>query len=325
MRIVFTGGSGKAGRHVLPYLKAQGHELLNLDLSPYPFPDSAPCLTLKTDLTQSGHVFNGLSSAFGFSDFSQPSLAPPDAVIHFAALARVLLEPDNATFTTNVTSTYNIVEAACKLGIKKIILASSETVYGACFGQGSRAQFDAFPLTEDMDVNPEDSYALSKICGERIARTFSRRFPGTDIYVLRIGNVVEPHEYARDFPSYLDDPALRSRNAWSYIDARDLGQICDLGLKKSGLGFQIFNATNDTITTRETTKDILARYAPKTPVVRELGEYEGPLSNKKIREVLGFRDEHDWKKYLDRSVLEGTGKGVEVSGFDKNPPMHEHT
>ena len=303
MRVVFTGGSGKAGRHVLPYLKARGHELLNLDLTPYPFPESAPCMTLKTELPQSGHVFNALSCAFGFDDFSRPSLAPPDAVIHLAALARVLLEPDNATFTPNVTSTYNGVEAACKLGIKKIILASSETVYGACFGQGERAQFDSFPLTEDMDVNPEDSYALSKLCGERIARTFARRFPGTDIYVLRIGNVVEPHEYARDFPAYLADPTLRFRNAWSYIDARDLGQICDRALQMSGLSFQIFNATNDTITTRESAKEVLKKYAPNTPVTRELGEFEAPLANKKIREVLGFKEEHDWRKYVDEGVL----------------------
>jgi nucleoside-diphosphate-sugar epimerase len=306
MRVVVTGGSGKAGKHVLPYLAAQGHEILNLDLIPFPPSESAATSqfpTLKTDLTDSGQVFNALTSAFDFGDFSRSKLEPVQAVIHLAAFARVLLVPDNETFSANVRSTYNVIEAACKLGIKKVVIASSETVYGACFAQGDRAEFASFPLTEDMDVNPEDSYAISKICGERVARGFSRRFPGTDIYVLRIGNVVEPHEYARDFPVYLDDPATRFRNAWSYIDARDLGQICDLCLQKSGLGYQIFNATNDTITTRETTKQVLDRYAPDTPRTRELGEREAPLSNKKIRDVLGFKDVHDWKKYLDPSVL----------------------
>jgi nucleoside-diphosphate-sugar epimerase len=71
-----------------------------------------------------------------------------------------------------------------------------------------------------------------------------------DIYALRIGNVIEPHEYERDFPSYIEMPESRKRNAWSYIDARDLGQICDLAIKKNGLGFQVFNATNDTITVK---------------------------------------------------------------------------
>ena len=104
---------------------------------------------------------------------------------------------------------------------------------------------------------------------------------------------------AQDFPQYLDNPSIRKRNAWSYIDARDLGQICDLAIRKSDLGFQIFNCTNDTITVRGmTTKDFLAKHCPQTKISRELGEYEAPLSNRKIREVLGFKDVHDWRKYV---------------------------
>lgn len=83
-------------------------------------------------------------------------------------------------------------------------------------------------------------YALSKICGEKTARTFSRRFKN-DIYALRIGNVIEPHEYARDFPAFIENPATRKRNAWSYIDARDLGQICDLAIAKSGMFFPFWS------------------------------------------------------------------------------------
>jgi nucleoside-diphosphate-sugar epimerase len=179
----------------------------------------------------------------------------------------------------------------------KVIIASSETTYGVCFAQGP-ADYHSFPLEEDYDCDPEDSYALSKLCGERTARTFARRFPGTDIYALRIGNVVEPHEYAQNFPAYLADPPSRQRNAWSYIDARDLGQICHRCVQTSGLGFQVFNATNDTITLREKTADFLRRECPGTPVTREMGEYEAPLSNRKICEVLGFKEEHNWRQYV---------------------------
>jgi nucleoside-diphosphate-sugar epimerase len=111
--------------------------------------------------------------------------------------------------------------------------------------------------------------------------------------------VIEPHEYERDFPAYLSNPASRKRNAWSYIDARDLGQICDLAIKKSGLGFQVFNATNDTITIKGmTTKEFLKKECPTVKITREMGEYEAPLSNRKIREVLGYKDVHDWRKYV---------------------------
>lgn len=295
MRIVFTGGSGKAGRHCIPYLLAQGHQVLNLDLVPLDNPD---VYTLKVDLTQSGQVFNALSSHFNMSEYSLPSLPPVDAVIHFAAYARNLLVPDNETFAANTASTYNIIEAACKLGIKKVIIASSETVYSVCFTQGDSDYFE-FPLDEERyDCNPEDTYACSKLCGERVARSFARRFK-SDIYVFRIGNVVEPHEYERDFPKYIDDPSSRKRNAWSYIDARDLGQMCDLAVKKDGLGYQVFNATNDTITLPSTTTaEYLKKECGNVKVWRELGEREAPLSNKKIKEVLGFKEEHDWRKYV---------------------------
>lgn len=276
---------------------SKGHKVLNLDLVPFPDP-SADVYTLKTDLTDSGQVFNALTSHFNMSGYADgPVPGPPGVVIHFAAYARNMLVPDSELFQANVRSTYNVVEAACKLGVKKIIIASSETTYGVCFAQGD-ADYHSFPLEEDYDVDPEDSYALSKICGEKTARTFARRFKN-DIYALRIGNVTEPHEYAKDFPAYLSNPTSRKRNAWSYIDARDLGQICDLAIKKSELGFQVFNATNNTITVKGmTTKEFLAKECPNTKITREMGEHEAPLSNRKIREVLGYKDVHDWKKYV---------------------------
>lgn len=295
-RIVFTGGSGKAGRDVVPYLKAQGHEVFNLDLAPL---DCPGVTTLNADLRDSGQVFNALSMHFDFAGLqSGKGPAPLDAVVHFGAIPRILLKPDNATFADNVVSTYNVIEAACKLGIKKIVIASSETTYGVCFAEGDR-DFKSFPLEEDYDIDPMDSYGLSKLVNEKTARAFSMRF-GVDIYALRISNVMSPGDYAR-FPEFLADPPSRKRNAWSYIDARDLGQIVDLCLKKDGLGFEVFNAVNDTIVARQPTAEILAAYAPNTPVTRTMGEFEAPLSNRKAREVLGFVEEHNWRKYVPQA------------------------
>ena len=299
-RIVFTGGSGKAGRYCIPYLLDQGHKVLNLDLIDFPkefIPEGKEVYTMKTDLTDPGQTFNALSSLFSMEEYGLAKHpGPPDAVIHFAAYARNMIVPDSETFRANVMSTYNVIESACKLGVKKVVIASSETTYGVCFTQGD-SDYDSFPLDEDTyDRNPMDTYACSKLTGERIARSFSRRF-GNDIYALIIGNVIEPHEYERDFPRHVGQPETRKRNAWSYIDARDLGQICDLCVKKDGLGFQVFNATNDTITTSVPTKEFLQKNHPQTKITREMGEWEAPLSNRKIREVLGYKDVHDWRKY----------------------------
>ena len=291
-RIVFTGGSGKAGRHVIPYLLDKGHAVVNLDLTP--FGDGVN--TLLTDLTDSGQVFNALSMHFGFEGLDTgKGPAPVDAVVHFAATARILIRPDNVTFAANAVSTYNVIEAAAKLGIKKVIIASSETTYGVCFAEGAR-DYHEFPLTEDYDVDPMDAYGLSKVVNEKTARAFAQRF-GIDIYALRIGNVVSPEDYA-NFPGYLAEPLSRKRNAWSYIDARDLGQIVDLCIAKDGLGFQVFNAVNDTITALEPTRDFLARWAPNTPITGDLDGFDAPISNRKIREVLCFKEDHDWRKYV---------------------------
>src|SRR5260370_10720555 len=259
-RLVIPGRTGKAGRHAVPHLVAHGYSVLNVDLKPLDLP-GVP--TLIADLTDNGQAFNALTTHptfAGFNDGRPPS--PPDAVVHFAAIPRVLIEPDNVTFATNVLSTYNVIEAAMKLGVRKVVIASSETTYGVCFAEGDK-DFHEFPLEEDYDVDPMDSYGLSKVCNEKTAPAFALRY-GADIYALRIGNVIEPHEY-RQFARFLADPPLRKRNAWSYVDARDLGEIVRLCLEKDGLGFQVFNAANDTITLNPPTRQALARPYPNVP------------------------------------------------------------
>ena len=292
-RIIFTGGSGKAGKHAVPHLLAKGYSILNVDLKPL---DQPGVNTLIADMTDSGQVLNALTTHFGFDGFNKgaPPKAP-DAVVHFAAIPRVLIEPDDKTFATNVISTYNLIEAATKLGVKKIIIASSETTYGVCFAEGDK-DFHSFPLEEDYDIDPMDSYGLSKVVNEKTARAFAMRY-GADIYALRIGNVIEPHEYDH-FPAFIAEPLSRKRNAWSYIDARDLGEIVHLCLQKDGLGFQVFNAVNDTITLNTPTEEFLRRHYPNIKVTRKMGEFEAPISNKKTREVLGFKEAHNWRKYV---------------------------
>ena len=292
-RIVFTGGSGKAGRYVIAHLVSHGYEVLNLDLRPL---DQAGVHTLITDVADGGQVFGALTSHLSMAGFEKPGgRRPPDAVVHFAAIARNLIEPDAETFRKNVMSTYHVIEAATTLGVRKIVIASSETTYGVCFADGDK-DYKCFPLEEDYDVDPMDSYGLSKLVGERTAHSFALR-TGADIYALRIGNVIEPHEYER-FPGFLANPMSRKRNAWSYVDARDLGQIVRLALEKDGLGFQVWNAVNDTITAELPTGEFLARYCPGVPIRRPLDKFEAPLANRRIREVLGFREEHDWRKYV---------------------------
>ena len=293
MRVLFTGGSGKAGRHVVPYLVEKGHRVLNFDRVPLGL---AGVPDLLGDICDAGQVYSAMRTHAGYDEMEDGAAQLFDAVVHFAAVPRYGMVPDTETYRVNTVGTYNVIEAALKMGIRKVIIASSETTYGVCFSDGV-VDPKVLPLEEDYDIDPMDSYGMSKKVNEVTARSFQRRF-GADVYALRIGNVVEPHEYATLFPPLKDDPGLRRRITFSYIDARDLGQIVDLCLQKDGLGFQVFNAVNDENAVPQPNSELLPRFFPNVPLSRPVGEREGLLSNRKIREVLGFREAHPWQKQV---------------------------
>lgn len=80
-RVVFTGGSGVAGRHVIDKLLSHGHEILNIDVTAL---DNPQVHTLKADLTDGAQAFNSLSCHFRISEPFNDPIRTPDAVVHFA-------------------------------------------------------------------------------------------------------------------------------------------------------------------------------------------------------------------------------------------------
>ncbi|MEO0401691.1 MAG: NAD(P)-dependent oxidoreductase [Pseudomonadota bacterium] len=294
MRILFTGGSGKAGKHACAYLRDQGHRVVNFDRVPSGIEGIDDRLG---DMTDAGQVFDVMQSYAGFDELVQGTGVPSfDAVVHFAAVPRILVTGDNETYRTNVMGTYNVIDAALKAGVRKVIFASSETTYGVCFADGERKP-EYLPLDEEHPVIPEDSYAMSKVANEVTARSFQRR-SGADIYGLRINNVIEPHEYATDFPAYIDNPDLRLRNFFAYIDARDLGQMVQCCLDTDGLGFEVFNVANDDHSVDLDTDALVARYYDGVTVA-DMAPRETFYSNAKAKRLVGFAPAHGWRQHLN--------------------------
>ncbi len=292
-KIFVTGGSGKAGKHLIQYLLEKGYSVVNADLVPLVMNGVD---NINLDITESGQVFNALS---GYANIPELKLGEGiknfKAVVHLAAIPRILVKPDNETFRINTLGTYNVMEAATKLGIKKIIFASSETTYGFCFAQGNPIP-KWLPIEEDYETSPTDSYGLSKVLNEKTGKSFQKR-TGIDIYALRIGNIIEPDEYHR-FEEFCENPSIRLRNLFNYIDARDLAQAIELCIKKDGLGYEVFNVTHNINSVSLTTEEIIKQFFPNVKMRRDMEKYESILSSKKIRDVLGFNPAHDWKKYL---------------------------
>ena len=294
MRVVFTGGSGKAGRHAITVLQNAGHRILNLDK----VPSGLDVTELLIDLTDSGQVIGAMSQFADFGELDEGVGVPRyDAVVHFAAVPRVMIGTDAACFQANVKSTYNVIEAAVKLGIPKVIFASSETTYGICFADGEVLP-EYVPIDEEHPTVPHDSYAMSKVCNEATARSFQAR-TGMDIYGLRINNVIEPHEYSEMFPAFLNDPALRRRNIFGYIDARDLGHMVDCCLKTDGLGYQVFNVANEDMSVAATSDEVKAQFYPGVREAAPMGRDETFYSIKKAKELVGFEPEHSWRDVVE--------------------------
>ena len=292
-KIFVTGGSGKAGKHLIPYLLEKGYSVVNADLVPL-LMDGVDNINL--DVTDSGQLFNALSGYANIPELkSGKGLESYKAVVHLAAIPRILIKPDNETFRINTLGTYNVIEAATKLGIKKIIFASSETTYGFCFAKGHPIP-KWLPIEEDYETSPTDSYGLSKVLNEQTGKAFQKR-TGIDIYALRIGNIIEPHEYHR-FEEFCKDPSVRLRNLFNYIDARDLAQAIELCIKKDGLGYEVFNVTHNINSVSITTEEIIKKFFPNVKTTREMEKYESILSSKKIRDILGFKPIHDWNNYF---------------------------
>jgi nucleoside-diphosphate-sugar epimerase len=271
MRIVVTGGSGKAGRWVVADLRERGHDVLNVDIV---HDGSAHGLCLLADLTDLGQCHEVVAGA--------------DAVVHLAAIPAPDLRPAGETFRINGLSTYNIFSAATERGVGRIVWASSETVLGLPFDTPP----DFAPVDESHPPRPETSYALSKVVGETLAVQFARR-TATSFIGLRISNIMEPPDYAR-FASWQDDARLRKWNLWGYVDARDVAQAVRRGLEAELSGAQVcIVAAADTCMTRDSA-DLMAEVFPTVPLRRPVERRETLLSIERARAILGYEPEHSW-------------------------------
>jgi len=280
MRIALTGSSGKLGTVVARELRSAGHEVTGLDITGSRGPDFT-----QIELTDYGQVIDAL----GGIDRRRPF----EAVVHLGAIPASGLRTDVATFHNNMASTFNVFWAAARLGIRRIVYASSETVLGLPFDTPP----PYIPVDEDYPARPESVYSIVKVLEEQLATELVRWHPELSITALRFSNVMWPEDYAA-FPAYDEDAHARKWNLWGYIDARDGAQAIERALQVAPPGFDRFIiAAADTVMSRPNA-ELVSEVFPGVRIRGELGVNDTLLSIDKARRLLGFVPAHSWRDHV---------------------------
>jgi len=193
-KVVVTGGAGFIGSHLVEELAKQGYNVIILDdLSTGKLGNIAELLNKDnvefvqgsiTELPLLQKLFQGVEYVF-----------------HQAALARVPRSVDDPLTANevNITGTLNILLAARDNGVKKVIYASSSSVYG---------NTATLPQREDMPPDPLSPYALTKLAGEYYCNIF-RQIYGLPTVSLRYFNVYGSRQdlksqYATVIPAFIE-------------------------------------------------------------------------------------------------------------------------
>jgi nucleoside-diphosphate-sugar epimerase len=280
-RIIVTGGSGKAGHWIVKHFVEQGYDVTNVDTRR---PAVALCRTIVADLTQLGQVVSA------FSPHSTGNRTPFDGIVHMAAIPRAHENPNDEIFRINTLTTYNVLEACGVLGIRKAVIASSESSYGLCFAD-KFFEPKYLPVDEAHPQLPEDTYGLTKVVNEVTAAMFHRR-DGTQIVSFRIGNVVCPEDYD-GIKARFDHPEDRLRILWSYIDSRDLAIGCRLATEKDGLGCQPVIIAADDTSSNIASPELIKRFLPGVKEFKSPVDGRNALiSNARLKQLLGWKQKH---------------------------------
>ncbi len=282
MRLLVTGGSGRLGRWVVEELRGD-HEVVVAGLEDTPPPDAVrPGVRYEqADLTDAEAVARVAEGA--------------EAIVHLAAIPSPIGREPEDVFANNMTSTFNVVEAAIRQDARKVIYSSSGSALGFAFRFREMVP-DYMPMDEEHPLRPQDAYGLSKWLGEEILEAATRR-TGIRTIVLRPTSVIGPEDYAERVPRMLDNTA--GAGIFAYVDARDFARAVRAALDDTEIEHDRFFITADDAMSREPLATAFPRRFPGSEAAcAGLTGTEGPISCAKAKRMLGYRPQHSWRTEL---------------------------
>ncbi|MBZ9938553.1 SDR family oxidoreductase [Mesorhizobium sp. BR1-1-16] len=282
--VALTGALGNAGRVISRRLEEGGYRVIPIDVLPSRNPFFEPSRVV--DLTCYGDTVANLHGA--------------DAVVHFGSNPW----PDSDFFTgadrfrNNTIATFNVFQAACQLGIRRVVYASSETVQGHPY---VAVHPERIPILESDAPLPQTAYALSKLTAELLGEHLCRMH-GTVFLGLRCANIlydVPGHHAGYDLvPGYWADAAVRRETLWKYVDSLDVADAVVCALEAPVARSEVFNiAAADTIM-NVGTRALFEAHFPKTVIADEFGEFATPVSLAKAADLIGWVPKRRWRDRL---------------------------
>jgi UDP-glucose 4-epimerase len=275
-KLVCTGGSGRLGRHVVALLR-----------------DSCKVTVLDTE--------PGGSDAFVRADVTdiaalRLAFAGQDAVVHLAAVPNPRTAPAEITFQTNVQGTFAVLQAAEECGVRRVVVASSDSVVGFHYNPPDW-QPQYLPIDERHPLCPTEFYSLSKQVTETICRSYAAR-GRLEVVVIRPSYIAFPHEYPQLEARGGD---LMNYHLWTYVAPEDVARAFQLALALPKVRFEhFFISASDGVNRRPTLELVRERYG-FLPEIRRPEVYErlptaSVLDGTKAREVLGFEPRRSWRE-----------------------------
>jgi nucleoside-diphosphate-sugar epimerase len=284
MKIVVTGGSGRIGRWVVRELLSRDHEVTIFDrVAPREQP--AGVRYKLGECEDLGAVYDVLRGH--------------DAVIHLAAIPSNQVHPYPTVFKTNVISTYHVGEAAGRLGLRKMVAASSINALGIAMAERPFGP-QYLPIDENHPRLPQDAYSLTKLLDEEILAAMNRR-TGLQTIAIRPPLMLygEPERESAGVKHRLDNPDLSARVMWVYCDVRDLAQGFRRAIEDQTLEYEAFFLTADDALAHEPLAEMLPRYFPGTEeMARGLTGTSPAVVSTKAKRLLGYQPTHTWREYV---------------------------
>ena len=306
MRVTVTGGAGYIGSALVNRLIENGYDVVSIDnLSRGDYAHLR-----RVGAQERAELFEGDIRNEGLLE---KLIGEADAIAHLAALPGLVLcrEKPEEAISINVFGTHQVLEAARRLDIGKVVFCSSAAVYGKPV---------KIPVTEAHPLRPLNLYGVTKLSGEKLMEVYWDNH-GIETITLRFGNVYGVGlftNYETVIPKFVrqgleGEPITvygDGDSSRDFVHVEDIIQAITLSLRAKGLGGETFNVGGETIRigalaamVSESLKEATGRGArivnlpPRQGETKHFGYDIG-----RIKGSLGYKPQWGVKKGVDQII-----------------------